>query len=77
MADAFVCYVIGLIVGFLIGYAICFCKNKKAEDGFFIVNDSDPEITRWIIDVKMDPYEIKNKKEIHLKVRKMDEQGDV
>lgn len=52
-------------------------SKKKEVDGLFILDDSDPKTTRWILDVKMDPDEIKNKKEIRLKVCKMDEQGDV
>lgn len=51
--------------------------KKKEVDGLFILDDSDPNTTRWILDMRMDPDEIKNKKEIRLKVCKMDEQGDV
>lgn len=50
-------------------------ENKQIQ-GLFIIDDSDHNTTRWILDVKMDPEEIKNMKEIRLKVCKMDE-GDV
>lgn len=66
------CYVIGMVVGYVVRSLL-----PKKNDGLFILDDSDPKTTRWILDVKMDPDEIKNKKEIRLKVCKMDEQGDV
>lgn len=62
------------IVGFIIGYMLGRISRVR-PDGLFILDDSDPDTTRWILDVKTDPDEIKNKKEIHLKVCKMDEEG--
>lgn len=58
-------------VGFLIGRI-----TVKKYDGMFIINDSNMETTKWILDVKTDPIEISNKKEVKLKVHKMTE-GDV
>lgn len=64
-----------LLIIFLFYSIIKKCKNKRIH-GLFILDESDPNTTRWILDVKMDPEEIKNMKEIRLKVCKMDE-GDV
>lgn len=56
-------FCIGLFVG----------RKTTKIDGMFLINDSDDENTRWILDVKIDPETIPNKKEIRLKVRKIDE----
>lgn len=64
-----------LVIYFFIRPWIKKHENKQIQ-GLFILDDSDPNTTRWILDVKMDPEEIKNMKEIRLKVCKMDE-GDV
>ena len=59
-----------LCVGVFIG------RTTLKVDGMFIVDDSNDETTRWILDVNFDPKDIPNKKEVRLKVRKMTE-GDV
>lgn len=59
-----------LCVGVFIG------RITTNVDGMFIVDDTDNETTRWILDVKIDPKTIPNKKEVRLKVQKMNE-GDV
>lgn len=64
-----------LIVAFCVGVLIG--RSNRKFDGMFIVNDSDEEITRWILDVNIDPMDIPKKKEVRLKVRKMTEEGDV
>lgn len=74
--------VLAFCFGFLLGYVKPHFSNEKRNyDGLFILDDSDDSKTRWILDMKMDPDEIKNKKEIHLKVYEMDnvevKQGDV
>lgn len=71
-------FLLAVIVLIIFGtYNLMFKKYKnKRIHGLFILDDSDPNTTRWIIDMKMDPEEIKNMKEIRLKVCKMDE-GDV
>lgn len=74
--DVLPVFIVSIILGFILGYSIYLLSHRK-PDGLFILDDSDPNTTRWILDVKMDPDEIKNKKEIRLKVCKMDEQGDV
>lgn len=61
--------VVGVFTGFFIG-------RKGTMDGMFIVDDTNDETTRWILDVKIDPNTIPNKKEIRLKVQKLTE-GDV
>lgn len=60
---------IGLFVsGFILG------RLTIKKDGLFIVDDSDDETIRWIIDVQYDPKIIPDKKEIRLKVVKMNEE---
>ncbi len=66
--DWFMLIFIGL-VAFCIGLFIG--KASPGMDGMFIVNEDDTEVTRWILDVNIDPNTIPNKKEIRLKVRKM------
>lgn len=66
--------IIVAIAAFLLGIFIG--SRLSHVDGMFIVNDTDEETTRWILDVKIDPKTIPNKKEIRLKVKKMTE-GDV
>lgn len=56
-----------LLIGVFIG------RKSIRSDGMFIVDDSRDETTRWILDVKIDPKTIPNRKEIRLKVRKMNE----
>lgn len=76
--DRIIMFIVGFGIAFFINFIITsFSHSKQKYDGLFILDDSDPNITRWILDVKMDPDEIKNKKEIHLKVCKMEEQEDV
>ncbi len=66
------CIIIGIAIGILI--EIVLEKLTSSFDGLLIVNDSDFEKTRWIIDVKTDPATIPDKKELHLKVTKMVEE---
>lgn len=73
--DAAVMFIIlTAIVFFLIGVFVG--RKTVKSDGMFLVDDSDDETTRWILDVTVDPNSIPNRKEIHLKVKKMTE-GDV
>lgn len=67
------CILIGIAI-FLIGIFIG--RKSMRCDGLFIVNDSDFNKTQWIIDVKIDPETIPSRKEIHLKVKKMDQNMD-
>ena len=64
---------IGIVI-FLVGIFIG--KKSMRCDGLFIVNDSDFDKTQWIIDVKIDPETIPSRKEIHLKVKRMDQNTD-
>lgn len=66
-------FILAFIIGGIVGY---FIGKVKKSDGMFIVDDNDYEKTRWILDVKIDPKTIPNKKEIRLKVHKINE-GDV
>lgn len=61
----------GLLFGMFVGLSISNISRKF--DGLFIVDDSDEETTKWILDVSIDPKSIPDRKEIHLKVRKMNE----
>lgn len=60
----------GLCIGIFIG------RVTVKVNGRFIVDESDENITRWTIDVDFDPKELPDKKEVRLKVCKMEE-GDV
>lgn len=75
--DKFVIVLVCYLIGMIVGYALAHILTLRKRDGLFILDDSDPNTTRWILDVKIDPDEIKNKKEIRLKVCKMDDQEDV
>ena len=55
-----------MLVGVVIG------RKSMRCDGLFLVDDSDNETTRWILNVKIDPKTIPSKKSIHLKVKMMD-----
>lgn len=63
-----------LIGAFLFGIGFVIGRLARKTDGLFIVNNDDSETTRWILDVKIDPKTIPNRKEIRLKVRKMSEE---
>lgn len=65
--------VIGAVIGF---FAEIIFKPKRKYDGFLIIKDLPENVIRWNFDMHMDPEEIKNKKEIRLKVYKMTD-GDV
>lgn len=62
---ALVTFCVGVFVG----------RTTIKVDGMFVIDDSDDETTRWILDIKVDPKTIPNKKEVRLKVRKMTEGG--
>lgn len=61
-----------LLGSFILGFLCCFVFMKcfPKFDGFFIVDDSDEEKTRWILDMKNmeDPENITKKKRVNLKV---------
>lgn len=61
-----------LLGSFILGFLCCFVFSKcfPKFDGLFIVDDSDEEKTRWILDMKnMDnPENIRKKKRVNLKV---------
>lgn len=63
-----------LIGAFLFGVGFIIGRIGRKTDGMFIVDDNDEKTTRWILDVKIDPETIPNRKEIRLKVRKMSEE---
>lgn len=58
-------YILFIISGFVIGYLISRC------DGLFIIDDSDENVTKWIIR-GVDPEKITKKKTLVLKVKKID-----
>lgn len=59
------CIVGGILIGMYIGIRI------RHIDGLFIVDENDDKI-RWVLDMKIDPEDIPSKKEVRLKVCKMD-----
>lgn len=64
------CIICSFCAGLFIG------RGMSHFDGLFIVDESDKNSTRWILDMRQDPMKIPSKKEIRLKVQKMTE-GDV
>lgn len=64
-------WVIFIIAAFFAGVIVG--RSMIKIDGLFIVDDSDYETTRWTLDVWVDPKTIPNKKNVRLKVKKMDE----
>lgn len=70
----------GTVILGVVACAIClgigFCMGRMYSrlDGLFILDSSDPETQRWILDVHIDPKTIQNKKDIRLKVCKKDEE---
>lgn len=64
-----VCFVLtGFFFGIVIG------RGAKNIDGLFIVDDYGDinEPIHWVLDMKIDPEEIPNKKQVILKVCKAD-----
>jgi len=59
-------FILGLILGS--GCYILLSRVFARVDGAFIVNDEDAETTRWTLEIKGDPYNIKDKKMVHFKV---------
>lgn len=60
------------LIGLLFGVAIYILLSKvfTRVDGRFIVNDDDPETTRWTLEMSGDPLDIPNKKRVVFKVEK-------
>ena len=67
--------IIGLVAiaigSFIVG------RSSVKTDGMFIVDDTNDETTKWILDVSVDPATIPNRKIIRLKVKKISDEGDV
>lgn len=62
--------IIYILVAFALGWAAHAVLNRAClkADGVIIVDDTDTEKTKWILDVKTDPDDIPKKKHIHLQV---------
>ena len=61
-------FLIGLLIG--AGMYILLFKVFTRVDGSFIINDDDPETTRWTLKVEGDPRDIPKKKRVVFKVEK-------
>lgn len=59
-------FILGLILGS--GCYILLSHVFSRVDGVFIVDDGDPETTRWTLEMKTDPYKIAEKKMVKMKV---------
>ncbi len=70
----YLAFILMLIGSYCIGYMVG--RGAKHFDGLFIVDDGNFEKTSWTLDVKMDPRDVPNKKELRFKVIK-DRIGDV
>lgn len=63
---------VGVAIGsYLIG------QSSVKNDGLFIIDDSGEETTKWIIDIRVDPLTLSNKKIVRFKVKKITKDGDV
>lgn len=60
-------FILGLIFG--LGMYILLLKAFRRVDGTLIVNDEDPETTRWTLQMNIDPREIPKKKIIFMDVK--------
>lgn len=72
MASTLLCMAIA-VGSLLFGWSLGLMYKKC--DGLFILDESDPNMQRWILDVHIDPETIADKKEIRLKIAKMDNKG--
>lgn len=55
---------VGLVIGLLLG-----CFFRGSTDGELVVNDEDPETTKWTLHVSKDLDKISKKKYLHLKIK--------
>ena len=58
-------FILGLVLG--LGMHILL-RVFIGIDGVFIIDDGDPETTRWTLQMKTNPEEISKKKYVHMKV---------
>jgi hypothetical protein len=56
-------------VGFTLGLLLV-CIFRGSTDGELVVNDEDPETTKWTLQVTKDLNKISKKKYLHLKIKK-------
>lgn len=55
-------FVIGIIIG----------RKTMKYDGVFVVDDSDSDTTKWILNVDINPNEIPNRKSLRFAVENTD-----
>jgi len=63
-------FILGLILG--LGIYILLCKVFTRVDGTFIIDDSDPETTRWTLQMKTDPDNIAKKKLVKMDIKRLE-----
>lgn len=62
-------YAVFFIFGLVLGLGIhILLRVFTPVDGIFIVDDGDPETTRWTLQMRTDPHKIKEKKHIVMKI---------
>jgi hypothetical protein len=58
-------FIVTIIAGIIIGIL---WANGWHTDGYFIIDDSDSDKTKWILDMKENPDKLIKKNRIHLDV---------
>lgn len=66
MTNAFF-FILGLILG--LGIYVLLSKVFTRVDGTFIIDDSDPNTTRWTLQMNTEPKNVASKKMVHMKVK--------
>lgn len=69
-------YIIIALLFLCIGFVVGFGRRYKNVDGLMILDVSDPEKDKWTIDLHIDPNDVQYKKEIRLKVVKIDDKDE-
>lgn len=60
-------FILGLVLG--LGICILLLRVFIRVDGTFVIDDSDPNTTRWTLQMNTDPDYISKKKIIHMRVK--------
>lgn len=58
------------IFGLVLGLGVCILLSRVfiRVDGTFVIDDTDPNTTRWTLQMGTDPKNISDKKMVHMKV---------
>ena len=59
---------IALIAALVVLVIVLLSWRPKVVDGMFIIDDTDPDTTRWTLEMKIPPEELVKKKRVSLGV---------